>query len=103
MTSRIPTIPFEEVRKFYARKQPNGYWFSPNTMRLFRARLPRVAYETNAGVLFITSEENRSGERRYTVRRQLPNGDIITVGEFQGYPTRAAALAEVKRLHRQGG
>lgn len=101
--THIPAIPFEEVREFYTRNQPNGYWFSSNTMRFFRTRLPRVAYETNAGVLFITSEKHPSGDRRYTIRRQLYNGDIVTVGELYGYPTRAAALAEIKRLHRQGG
>ena len=99
----IPTIPFEEVREFYSRNQPNGYWFSPDKMRFFRTCLPRVAYETNAGVLFITSEEFPSGNRRYTIRRQLYNGDIVTVGEFHSFPTRSAALAEIKRLHRQGG
>ena len=100
--THILTIPFKEVREFYARNQPNGHWFSPNTMRFFRTRLPRIAYETNAGVLFI-SEESLSGDRRYTIRRQLYNGDIVTVGEFRGFPTRKAALAEIKRLHRQGG
>ena len=101
--TRIPTIPFEKVREFYTRNQPNGHWFSSNTMRLFRTRLPRIAYETNAGVLFVTSEENSSGDRRYTIRRQLYNGDIVTVGKFHSFPTRSAALTEIKRLHRQGG
>ena len=101
--TRIPTIPIEDVREFYAQNQPGGGWFSPDTLRSSRTRLPRVAYETNAGVLFITSRVSRSGVKRYTIHRQLYNGSIVTVGDPHHFPTHAAALAEIKRLHSQGG
>jgi hypothetical protein len=96
------TIPFTEVREFYERNNPDGHWFDAGAIRFFKTRLPKIAYETNAGLLFITSEVNPSGDKRYSVRRQAVSGDIKTVGEFHLYKTRDAALAEIKRLHAQG-
>ena len=96
------TIPFTEVREFYDRNVPEGHWFDAGAIRFFKTRLPKIAYETNAGLLFITSEVNPSGDKRYSVRRQAVSGDINTVGEFHFHKTRAAALAEIKRLHTQG-
>lgn len=101
--ARIPTTPFKDVLEFYSQNQPGVGWFRPDTLRFFRTRLPRVAYETNAGVLFIISGVNPSGDRRYTICRQLFDGSITIVGESHSFPTRAAALAEIKRLHKQGG
>jgi hypothetical protein len=95
----IPTVFFQSVREFYKQMQPNGYWFEPATIRFFKTKLPAQAYATNAGLLFITSEVNPCGEKRYSVRRQKVTGDIETVGPFHFYPTRQAALAEIKRLH----
>jgi hypothetical protein len=100
--ARIPTVGFAEVRNFYAETHPEGYWFEPASMRFFKTKLPAIAYETAAGLLFITSEVNPSGEKRYSIRRQTVSGDIKTVGPFHFYPTRAAAAAEIKRIHQQG-
>jgi hypothetical protein len=98
----MKTIPFSEVREFYERNQPDGHWFDAGAIRFFKTRLPKVAYETNAGLLFITSEIDPSGNKRYSVRRQAVSGDINTVGDFHSHATRAAALAAIKRLHTQG-
>ena len=94
----MKSIPFSEVREYYARQRPDGQWFSAQTMKFFKSRLPRVAYETPAGVLFVTSEQFESTPRRFTVRRQTVDGCIKTVGEFCSYGSRAAALAAIKDL-----
>lgn len=95
----IPTIPFSDVREFYEVNQPNGHWFDQGAMKFFKTKLPRVAYETDAGLLFVTGETGPCGDTRFSVRRQLVSGDIKTVGEFHSFATRAEAVAEIKRLH----
>lgn len=95
------TIPFSEVREFYVRNQPFGHWFAPETMRFFRTKLPEIAYELpGGGIYFVTSEVSPAGEKRYTVRRQLHNGDIDTVGLFHSHATRAAAVAAIRAIAR---
>jgi hypothetical protein len=94
----MKTIRFTEVREFYARNQPDGHWFDADSMRFFKTKLPEIAYESDAGIHFITSEVNPSGVKAYTVRRQLPDGQINTVGEFHSYKTRAAAAAAIRWL-----
>lgn len=96
---RIKSIPFSQVREFYDRNQPTGTWFEPGSMRFFKTRLPRVAYELDTGgVYFVTRETSPRGINAYTVRRQMPDGDIDTVGEFHAYPTPAAARAAIRSL-----
>lgn len=99
MATKINTIDFSDVRDYYERNQ-NGHWFDAKTLKFFGSRLPKVAYETNAGILFISSELDFSGERRYyNVRRQAVDGDIKTVGRFNEFRTRAEALNAIKELH----
>lgn len=98
----LKTIPFSNVLDYYERKQPDGHWFDRDTLRFFGSRLPSIAYETNAGLLFITSERDFDGQRRYyNVRRQTVDGHIKTVGPFNEYRTRAEALNAIKQLHAQ--
>lgn len=98
----MKTIRFTEVRDFYKRNQPDGHWFDADSMRFFKTKLPEVAYETAAGILFVTSEVNPSGVKAYTVRRQTVKGDIKTVGEFHSYKTGAAARAAIKQIDVMG-
>jgi hypothetical protein len=97
----MKSIRFSEVRDFYQRNQPDGHWFDRDSMRFFKTKLPSVAYETTAGVLFVTSEVDPSGVKAYTVRRQKVNGGITTVGDFHCFTTAAAARAEIKRLDKE--
>lgn len=98
----MKTIPFSNVREFYARNRPDGHWFDADTVRFFGSRLPSIAYETNAGVLFISSELDFDRERRYyNVRRQKVNGDIDTIGKFNEYRSRAEALNAIRNLHKR--
>jgi hypothetical protein len=94
----MKTIPFFHIREFYARNHPDGHWFDRDTLKFFKSKLPASAYETRAGVLFITSETNPSGVKAFSIRRQTVCGRIQTVGEFRSYPTAAAARARIKAL-----
>jgi hypothetical protein len=95
----MKTIDFSDVREYYERNRPAGHWFDAGTLRLFKCRLPKIAYETTRGVLFISSEADYTGERRYyNVRRQLVDGDIVTLGQFNAYRTRAEAFNAVRQL-----
>jgi hypothetical protein len=60
----MKTIPFSDVREFYQRTHPDGHWFDTATLRFFGSRLPSIAYETTAGVLFISSELDFDRVRR---------------------------------------
>lgn len=99
----MKTIPMREIRDFYQRNRPDGHWFDADTMRFFKTKLPENGYElSTGGVYFVTRETNPSGVSAYTVRRQLHNGDIKTVGEFHKYKTAAAARAAIKEIEVMG-
>ena len=70
-------------------------WFDPDTMRFFRSRVsgPVIAN------MFVSSEDDRlGGGRRYTIRLAKPSGHIETVGEFQQYASKRAALRAIRRI-----
>ena len=80
-----------------------GYhFFNENTMRGFKCRVHSDVY---GGCVFVTSEKNSSWryeyDRAYTVRMILGNGEIKTIGEFQGFDTRYSAHAHAKALGEQ--
>lgn len=67
----------------YKAANPSGHWFDEDTMRFFKTKLGDGGFEADDGaVYFPTSEENWSGERRWSVRRLRPDGRIDTIGEF---------------------
>lgn len=73
-----------------------GYWFSKGAKRFFKSRIGERVY---GGRYFVTSEEGPSGVRAYSVREYNAEADTVsTVGEFQGYATRARAHAAAKWL-----
>ena len=78
-------------------KAAGQHFFSPDTMRFFGSRVGKRLY---GGMYFVTSEKlPHSGEaRRYTVRRALPDGGIVTVGEFQQFATSADAVRAIKGI-----
>lgn len=85
----------------------SGYWFSKGAMRFFSSRILWGTLTEGRGwdLYFISSEQPPYGARRYTVRivkRDLsPNiptaFSIDTVGEFEGYATRAEAVRAMNR------
>mgnify|MGYP001584311663 FL=1 len=88
----------DEVRK---RAEKHGsHFFDADSMRFFSSRVSELMWSEgdmknyeNESIYFITSEADRghiqhSGSvRAYTVRKIDRDGDIDTIGEFQGYET----------------
>lgn len=99
----MKSVPFSEVRRYYANHQPEGHWFDRGSMDFFKTKLPLNAYELRTGgIYFVTRETNPSGEKRFSVRRQKVNGDIDTVGELHAYKTAALARAAIKEIEVMG-
>ena len=77
------------------------HWFEPDTIRFFRSKIGGRVY---GGRYFISSEQyhDRCSEgycrRKYTVREACENGDVSTVGEFQGYDTFESARTAIREL-----
>lgn len=67
-----------------------GYWFEPGTMRFFRSR---VEGPMLAGGYFVSSEQfDDCAPRLYTIRRAFSDGSVETIGGFQAYASRRAAV-----------
>lgn len=90
------------------RAHHTGHWFDRDTMRFFNSRLPADSSPLIHGRYFISSEKRdgvyiSSGyvpgsPRAFTIREVLSDGSIQTVGEFQGYSTRARAERAARGL-----
>ena len=79
-----------------ANKQAGMHWFSPATMRFFKSKVAsRLRSGDGKTGYFVTSErQSETRPRLFTIRKaDLVTADIDTVGEFQGYATRRAAMA----------
>ena len=76
-----------------------NHFFDPETLRFFNSRIGHKLY---GGRYFTTSEKGPDGVRAYTVRRVTDNALIETVGEFQAYPSAAAAHSAAKRYGKAG-
>lgn len=82
----------------------SSHFFDKGTMRFFGSRVDDTAYADGAGgAYFVTSEKRpRSNDPRgYSVRRYAMC-QIETVGKFQGYRTKAAAVKIAKALAGRG-
>lgn len=78
------------------------HFFEPAAMRFFRSRIEGGPYGYTG--YFVTSEQfDSDSPRLYTIRHANEDGSIATVGEFQAYATRAAAVAEARYLARDEG
>ena len=92
---------FQSMAEVIAANEKAGYYFfESGTKRFFDSRIGRTLY---GGRYFITSEQfhgsdGRSAPRAYTIREVGPDGDIDTVGDFNKWPTAAAARREIKKL-----
>lgn len=84
-----------------ANKLAGYYFFERASMRFFDSCVESGVYQ---GRYFVTSEQFHGSQgsepRKYTVRVCGPDGDIDTVGEFQGYRTKQDAVAAIRRLPR---
>jgi len=79
------------------------YFFSPNTMRGFSSRISELCWKVKDDIYFITSEADRFDHhkgsiRAYTIRTCDIEGDINTIGEFQGHATLRDARQGIKAI-----
>lgn len=79
-----------DMAEIKARNSEAGYhFFDKDTLRFFGSRVSETVYGDG---YFVTSEQDRSGfgqlgqawngERRYTIRRAMPNGSIAQASTF---------------------
>jgi hypothetical protein len=90
----------EVVSMAWIKSRAAGPFFSKETMRFFRSRLPDRGLRNGDRVYFWTSEQcgwAGDTERAFTLRElDLVTGRVQTVGDFQAYPTAAKAQAAVR-------
>lgn len=75
-------IPMYKIKMLHQELKPSSYWFSPDTMRFFKTRLPDFGYLLGDDYYFITTEQNFRGERLASIRKMNSQGEIDTIGEF---------------------
>lgn len=95
------------IRLLAERNAEAGYhWFKPDTRRFFGSRVASYGFcsPDGARVYFVSSEYTGFSSQRpraYSVRvGDLETGKVDTIGEFNGYATRAQAVAAAKRAAR---
>jgi hypothetical protein len=68
-------------------------------MRFFNTKIEGGPY---GGHYFVTSEVGPDGKRAYSVREAADDGGVSTVGDFQSYSTKGAAVTAAKAMGRGG-
>lgn len=78
----------------------DGHFFDAAAMRWFQSRILTEVYPTtDGGAYFVTSERfSDASPRLYTVRQILPDGSVLTVGDFQQYESARSAKAAARAL-----
>lgn len=72
-------------------------WFSENTLRFWRTRLPKRAVRAVDGsVWFTTSDRTYDDGRAWSVRVCRPDGNVDTLHPFQGFSSGAEAWAALR-------
>jgi len=87
----------EEIKM--ANIMAGGHFFSHNTIKFFDSIVESGVY---LGCYFVTSEKGPDEIRKFTIRKALPDGDIVDHGKSQGYLKKADAIAEIKRIEKGG-
>ncbi len=87
-------ITTDELKELYQKRQPDGFWFSEETMRCFGTKII-ITEQRGSFVYFVTSESPPISTRYdsvegflenfrsfYTVRIMDPDGEIDNIGPF---------------------
>lgn len=82
-----------------ANERVGNHFFEKGTLNFFSSRILMDVFNAPDGIAyFVTSERGPNGRRAYSLRSFSPEtGSVRTVGEFQGYATRAQAIGAAKR------
>lgn len=87
-----------------ANRKAGRFFFEPETLRFFRSRISQaVCPLPNGAALFMTSEQfvasnGWKAPRKWSLRLAKPDGDIDSVGDFQAFNSRGAALRMMQKL-----
>lgn len=74
---------FKDIQEIKEVNKASGrFFFERDTLRYFDGRTHSALY---GGSYFVTSEKGPTGVRRFTVRVAQENGEILTVGGFDGF------------------
>lgn len=80
-------------------KYPRSFFYDIAQAGETRFFNTKIESELIGGKYFITSERQaRSMPKQYTIRQPNSNGTISTVGQFQGYGSKANAKDEIEHL-----
>ena len=80
-------------------RRAGQHWFSPDTMRFFKSKIPQDHEGLVMNRFFISSEKSLFGKRKYTIREwKGKTKSIETFGEFQQFNTKAQAQRVLKKL-----
>ncbi len=89
----------DEVRRRAEKGSP--HFFDKDTIRFFSSRVSELMWKKGSDIYFITSEQDRGqtgSVRSFTVRKTDADGDINSIGEFQGHATLSDARSEIKDI-----
>jgi len=92
----------DEVKRRAEKGSP--HFFDADTMRFFSSRVSELAWQKDEIIYFITSEADKSYHkhsgsiRAWTVRKSDIDGDITTLGDFQGHETLSQARKAIKEV-----
>ncbi len=90
----------EVLEKFLDER--GSYWMRPGAMKFWRSRVMNVFLPVPLGVLFVSSDRDYRGDRRYSIRL-LDEDGVRGLGpaeptEFSKYATRDAAIRAARKL-----
>lgn len=77
----------------------SGYWFTDGAMCFFNSRVSwETLTPTRDGYAFVTSEQFDYRSPRFYTVREYRHGDVVTLGEFQQYASRAEAVRALAKV-----
>jgi hypothetical protein len=98
---------FDYVSLDTIKRLSKGHFFDKGSTRFFNSRYCRDGFRGMTKdftfsnlIFFVTSEQyDHKSPRLYTIRRlNTESGEIITVGEFQGYKTSTTANKHAQKM-----
>lgn len=80
-------------------RKAGQHWFSPDTMKFFKSKVPQDHVGLFGNKYFITSEKSPYDKRKYSIREwKGKTKSIDTVGDFGSLNSKAQAERVLKKL-----
>lgn len=95
--NKIKNLTIGDIKRFNAKA--GQYWFSEDTLRFFKSKVPSDYSYLVKNKYFITSEKSPWDNRKYSIREwKGKTKSVDTVGEFGAYKTKTQAERELNKL-----